>query len=513
MPQISYRANLSAAIFPLSLAQAGRSVIIPGPDNNYDRRVDPEGEQKDAGIPQAIYLENILPLANGYQSIGHTPYIDFLGTYGFNYLTHRVFYLADKRYVAYFGQEPTMGGAYHCLFETGVTRFESTSGYNATVGAVYTIYAEQTMAEARGQCFFTFPFSTTLFEFVQLVGDIDINPIATSGITWTDVVGICGAYNYLIAVKNDGTVHWSSTTTPTDFTASLVTGAGSATPFGAIRNVTGVHSHPTGFVVTSEVQSFIGQYTGNSRYPWKFSLIKGTGPGLVVTNTENETYFGVDATGNFYAITADKAVLIAPELSSWLQQSPYLDSYNKTTNVFSSVAGTYAKARIAVIDERYLACSYDVGPNDEYNGVVIYDTLLRRYGNIKLAHNDLVPGVGGAVLIETGTSTSEYYNFRWQDSYTHDSVLALGKFQYARSRNLALHEIAIEGDLQSVTTAVLPSLNGRTFDAAVIPDVASSSTRLLELTCRTEAKNHTLVVKGKFMLSTLELVFSLGGGR
>lgn len=513
MTQVTYRANLSAAIFPLSLAQTGRSVIIPGPDNNYDRRVDPEGEQKDAGIPQAIYLENILPLSNGYQSIGHTEYIDFLGTYGFQYLTHTKFYLNDKQYIAYFGQEPS-SGPYRCLFETGASRFESTSGYDATVGAVYTTYAGQTIAEARGQCFFVFPFSTTLFELIQLVGDIDINPIATSGITWTDIVGICGAFNYLIAVKNDGTVQWSSTTTPTDFTPSLVNGAGSATPFGAIRGVTGVHSHPTGFIVTSQAQSFIAQYTGNSRYPWKFSLIKGAGPGLKVVNAEeSDTYFGVDEVGNFYTIQGDKATLIAPELSSWLQQSPYLDSYNKTTNVFSSVAGTYARAKISMVDDRYLACSYDVGPDDVFNGVIIYDILLRRYGNIKYAHNDIIPGVGSVVLVDTGNSVSEIYNFRWQDSYTHDSVLALGKFQYARSRNLTIHEMAIEGDLQSVTTALIPSMNGRTFDTAVIPDVTATSSSLLELACRTEAKNHTLVIKGKFAVTTVELTFSLGGGR
>ena len=83
MAQISYRANLSSAIFPMTLARAGRSVIIPGPDQNFDRRVDPAGEQKDAGIPQVIYMENVLPTANGYQSVafdlmeaGTLPYAD-----------------------------------------------------------------------------------------------------------------------------------------------------------------------------------------------------------------------------------------------------------------------------------------------------------------------------------------------------------------------------------------------------------------------------------------------------
>ena len=81
MAQQSYRANLSAAIFPMALSRAGRSVVIPGIDQNYDRRVDPTGEQKTPGIPQAIYLENVVPTPEGYQSVGLIPEasLPFLG--------------------------------------------------------------------------------------------------------------------------------------------------------------------------------------------------------------------------------------------------------------------------------------------------------------------------------------------------------------------------------------------------------------------------------------------------
>lgn len=84
MAQISYRANLSTAVFPMTLSRAGRSVIIPGPDQNFDRRVDPQGQQqRDASIPQVIYMENVLPTSNGYQSVafdlmenGGLPFVD-----------------------------------------------------------------------------------------------------------------------------------------------------------------------------------------------------------------------------------------------------------------------------------------------------------------------------------------------------------------------------------------------------------------------------------------------------
>jgi len=71
MGQVAYRANLSSATFPMTIADGGRTVIVPGPDQNFDRRVDPEGSQRDAGIPQALYMENVMPTTNGYQSVGY----------------------------------------------------------------------------------------------------------------------------------------------------------------------------------------------------------------------------------------------------------------------------------------------------------------------------------------------------------------------------------------------------------------------------------------------------------
>ena len=73
MAQIPYRANLSAAIFPMTIARAGRSVIVPGIDQNFNRSIDsPDDSNRDAGIPQIIYGENIIPTADGYQSVGYT---------------------------------------------------------------------------------------------------------------------------------------------------------------------------------------------------------------------------------------------------------------------------------------------------------------------------------------------------------------------------------------------------------------------------------------------------------
>ena len=70
MAQIPYRANLSAVVFPMTIAKAGQSVINPGMDQNFDKRVDATAAYGSVGIPQIMYCENVLPTSEGFQSVG-----------------------------------------------------------------------------------------------------------------------------------------------------------------------------------------------------------------------------------------------------------------------------------------------------------------------------------------------------------------------------------------------------------------------------------------------------------
>jgi hypothetical protein len=68
------RCNLANAEFPFQTDLAGRSIIIPGYDFNYDR-VSTASTTKDRGIPQAFYMHNCLATGQGYQAIGYDTYI------------------------------------------------------------------------------------------------------------------------------------------------------------------------------------------------------------------------------------------------------------------------------------------------------------------------------------------------------------------------------------------------------------------------------------------------------
>lgn len=74
MAQIPFRANLSSALFPLLISKGGRSVIVSGPDQAADNRVESRGTGANSSIiPQLLYGENILPTPEGFQTVGYLP--------------------------------------------------------------------------------------------------------------------------------------------------------------------------------------------------------------------------------------------------------------------------------------------------------------------------------------------------------------------------------------------------------------------------------------------------------
>ena len=70
MPNIYTRLNLASAIFPFYTEAYGRSIMIPGGDENFDR-YNAANTTPDKGVPQVFYMHNVLPIAGGFQSIGY----------------------------------------------------------------------------------------------------------------------------------------------------------------------------------------------------------------------------------------------------------------------------------------------------------------------------------------------------------------------------------------------------------------------------------------------------------
>jgi hypothetical protein len=531
MAAISYRANLSSSIYPMTIAEGGRTVIMPGPDQNFDRRVDPTGAQKDAGIPQALYLENVMPTASGYQSVGYRDTGAMPPRYsaGVGYPeTHSVLKL-------YFGSSlnpkvltvafRTAPGSYEDVIASTLTSVPLawTQGTGVTVAdpSPFTP-AGLTTAYVRGVNY--------LFDGLRIL--TATNPSANvvnlanstgsvTGIVVTDIRAICSCANYLIALMKDNTIAWSSTTTPLDFTASLISGAGSQIPSDIQAPAMFLAEAPNAFYIYTLNGVVYAAYTGNARYPFKFTAVENSGgytfPSQVSSSRLKATQYAIDDSGNIRVITPNKAELIASEVSTFLERQSKQDLFNYSANTFSlATIVTAPRQTLEFILDKYILIS--VGPF-----FIVFDTLLSRYGKLKRNGRIAVREDGSdsqVHFLESSDSTMcSVMSFdQYDTAYTFTGVLVLGKFQYVRSRKIQLHEIETEGPQDTAiigspnfSCALLPSQNGRTFDTAVTPYQVSNTGGLASYNCHATAQNHSIVFKGAFNLSTVQLKFSPRG--
>lgn len=545
MPQIAYRANLSAAVYPMTIADGGRTVIMPGPDQNFDRRVDPTGEQKDAGIPQALYLENVMPTASGYQSVGYRLFTSDMITGG-NPVAKAIEVVASdslnlyKNYIYLTSPLTVRAG------NQGRSLVTSDSG----VPAFWTDAAVFSSAAVRGVAYLYV--SSTFKELHIVTGTSDsisltIVPGVLPGgfMTSANIKQILSFANYLIAISSTGKVYWSSTTTPTDFTASLVSGAGSI----ELADLRGIFVTAAvcskGFYIYTTENAIFGQYTGNSRYPFKFNVVQNfSGIKLLPANYTQKTVAGspsfkgnvvIDQFGSIKLLDGLESTNLDPIICSHLSQSSVFDKFNYSTNTFTQTASNTLTSQVFVWQDRYVLISV-YGPESsitsQYSHVIVYDFLLQRVGKLKVAHKHVVdfsdyatyrgPGVGFVDAIAGKIRYLEFdiygQNIPFTTVEAFTGVLLLGKFQYVRSRKIQLHEVQIEGPQNTAITAtpnfscvLLPSLNGRSFDTPITLTARSLDNGLAIYPAHATAQNHSIVLKGAFNVNTLQLRFSPRG--
>lgn len=524
MAQTPYRANLSSAIFPLSLSLAGSTVVVPGPDNNYDRRVDPEGEQKDAGIPQAVYLENVIPTANGYQSVGY----EILGpsapgiTFDVNFKSYRVAVIDGYTYlfgtilgvdIVYRTSDPGLS-----LWSDATATWSAFAGFPYIEG--YGSYNTLSQAIVRGTQYIYVRNGNT-FGSVAGTTLTDLGG-SLSGISVADINSITTSNNYLIAILNDGSIAWSSTTNPLDFTVSLVSGAGSITPEAVRGDIVAAHTIPEGFILYTESNSVLARYTGNARYPWKFTELANSGghasERLIAAPKDSAAHFTINAQGSITQISADGAVRIAPEVSTYLRTfSASYDLYNKTTRTFDTTPAYLSAYEIMFLANRYLIVQFQPTGSSPITPkcTIFYDILLRRYGRLGAlpiffwddsSHIYCLTTTGKVCQLEFDVHNDDA-------SVLWDSVIALGKFKYVRSRRLEVDEVIVTGELPSITSAILSSISGSLPSSGTAMASSSSNIEQVIYPVRAEGEWHIVSILGRFSLSSFEMTFHPGGGR
>jgi hypothetical protein len=522
---IHYRANLSSASFPFVSEYQGQTIIVPGPDNTYNRLVSsPEVGDRDAGIPQLFYCHNVLPTSNGFQSV---TYVTDLGPDSLATRVVRIFPWYNLAREGLLGVRGTQ--IVTCIDgsnwrNSGITLLAD-SRYRLSKGTVngetyLYVYGIAGTDAGRTDCY-TIDLGTAASSFVTLTG------------LGTDVRGICAASGYLLAYT-ETELAWSSITDPTDFTPSLITGAGGA----QVQEVRGrmVCIQPSGFgaIIYSEVNAVAVTYSGNARYPFSFEEIKGAGGAIDFDQPERYIASDANSTSQFALTTNGLQVLgpksatrLLPELEDFIVGS-YYEDFDEVTDTFTrtqyGATGVSSFAvELTLVAARYICLSY--GPPDPvdsvYTYIIVYDLALKRYGKLKIRHVSLFDNLRQALT----TDPPFFANIgvaKLDGSIVHPALLTkanigsnadygvaiLGKYQYVRSRLLDLSQVTVENIHPSnvFTISDLGAVDGKNY--TIIPGYPLETAGFQRTFSFTAVgKNHSLLLKGSFNLSTLILEF------
>lgn len=522
MAQIQYRANLSAAKFPLVSQYMGRTVIVPKQDNTYVPQVAAkEDTDKDRGIPQIYYAHNVFPTGEGYNSIGYDLEIPPP--------------ISDPDFTQIWRLSGTSGISSYFCHHIPTGRNWAVNGAIGDIWQeldVFGIGAACTVAKVQGVWFINFSlFGTYVYDFTfntlsytELVALVD-----------TDVLGITSSNGYLIAWTKLG-VFWSSTISVTDFTPSIITGAGGGSVEQAAGAINYCAAQTLGFVVYCESNIVVAPYSGNARYPFNFRELVGSGgldSDMTSDNTPQVDLVTVDAAnGAHYALTTSglqqismqAAKSVYSEVTDFLSGLVFEDFDETSLRFTVENLITRMKRKLSFVADRYLVVSYG---SISLTHAIVIDTVLNRWGKVKIAHTacfeyrtvqsdvdstDIRGSIG--FLQADGTIYTANLAFNPADT-TSNGVALFGKYQYVRDRFLTLQAVEFENVAASQTFACydLPAVDGKNFSTPVAGYLDSAAGNLRSYSFRNTAKNHSILAIGGFYLDSLLLTFNVAGRR
>lgn len=511
MSQLVYRGNLSATIFPMLSSLQGRTVIVRGQDNTYVPTVTSQADvDKDSGIPQIVYAENVIPHAQGFQAVGYANQHAAATPAGVFTAVHN---LIGANGEAGFVAITPSGDLYTLqlgdagfIFRLAVPAGAGKLVYTAHVAGTSYIYISNVGCYS--------------YDFITHV----ISSVTLTGLIATDILGVTSATGYLIAWTSSQ-IAWSSLIVVTDFTPGLATGAGGGSVEAVVGAIAFITPHSQGIFVYAAGNIVVGINSGNTRYPFNFKQLSGSGgcinPELTVVRDNSSTQYAYTTHG-IQQIAPTGVKTLFPEVLDFLAGG-VIETFNSTTNVLSSESfvSTMLK-KITTISDRYLVISYGKAA---LTRALIYDLQQLRWGKLVVDHVDCFDYMLSLPeAVETPKNSLAFIQANGLvklvklelNNSTSVGVIILGKFQHVRARTLVLQEAALENIYDTVNTTchTLPTLDGKTFLTPVAGVLNETNSNLVQsYKFRSTGLNHSILLKGAFHLVSLVLTFSLGGSR
>lgn len=527
------RLNTQIAFIPFLSTQAGQNVLNSTPaDKQFVVRASFVGrtqQDKDIGIPAPIYAENILPTAQGWDSVTYTEKIRGIPSTRFDQLINlksgtenNILYSPSqgRDYINYNGawQEGPYSQNFAGMVTSAYTRLRS-----------FICYQRQKVME--------YDFSSKSFSIITLTG---LEIAAIDGIT---------AANNAMVAWNETTIFWSSFNTPTDFTPSLSSGAGSQNPTQVRGKIVTCLPIADGFIIYTTANAIAATWSGNIRYPWKFTEIPGSSgvlrPEHVTYESTMDGHFAWTLDG-LQLVTKKNSQQVYSEITDFLAGKlveEYIgptefhaqnsaDSFSSETQTWSSsLAGpqllqqfhlkTQPWVKLCLISSRFLIVSYGYRTAGIYDWCIVYDLVLERYGKLKIPHVDAFAYVTQAGEAPTAKET---IGFLAQDGAVSvvdfslmgrgTGILIYGKLQSMQGRWIEALSLTLQTVRDcSPALIVVPTYDGVNSEAAVVPLRQIETRNVIKWLSRVAGQNISLVISGTFSISSLVFEYNQLGTR
>lgn len=297
------RCNLSAAQFPFTTDQWGRSIILPQYDQTYERNLSGVESAKDKGIPQAFYMHNVIPTAQGYQSVAYDTLIPAMSGSHSDFDT--VFELSTNdpqlARVLY-----TPAGGEHYVFDATVNAWaamtaQGLAGFSTTPESSTAAIADKTVADMS----WTLPNSTEI---------VKLGLYSNSAVSTTVMIVQRNSAGNFTVVASKSISHTGTGWEDFALTSPYTTAASGSFYVAAYANATvDVNAATNGAYITGTATGTSGGWTeGSTNVPPVRAIQTVTLPVMASTTlvttalVNGQTYIGLEGIGVFIYDTTNK---------------------------------------------------------------------------------------------------------------------------------------------------------------------------------------------------------------
>lgn len=549
---------LNAAHFPLVSTKGSRAVFVPGLDSapRTPRTFMGTEDSADYNMAQCLYMENVIPLSEGYRSAVLTQSIASLGV---STMDQAIILRDDIENPTLYVPGHGANFTYREGLATWITQPASAIWPTAPdAGSTYDFAtAPVTSATVNGMTFIcyarvrgaTADYSIHYWDAAAYSITEGYTKLANVPFAAGTIDGIAASNGYLI-MWSGLKVAWARYNISTNlfdfsrYADGAYTGNGVTVPEDVRGVITAISRLPGGFIVFTTRNAVSATYNAaNEISPWIFKEVANAGGVESEEQLSNITSLGTlyaYTTSGLQKLSLNSAESVYPAVSDFLTGRT-IERYTSGELVRMEYNADL-RSKLTVVGNRYLVISYGSPYQSQYEYAIVIDLFLHRFGKLKVTHVDAfefssrsdiygatygdlsivsytdmtaTPYAEGVVYGKEVTYAPHLLSFLQTDgtvliaNWSYDArpasdagVLIIGRVQLTRARNTQLMRIELEGP-EAATVRIVPSYDGFTLAAPITATPVVTAPNYLIVGTLLDCKNFNIEITGTFALTSL----------